>query len=127
MVVDCSVFHGRYIELAFLNKTLEDLEAEKDPPPDEVDKIVWAAMDTAFSEPVSDSDDTAEYAPTQIIAELFRSEGYDGVAYKSAFGEDAYSVALFDIDSANQLNGAIYKTKAVEYKFEERGSPHFIS
>jgi RES domain len=55
-----------------------------------------------------------EYSPTQTIAELFRSEGYDGVAYKSAFGEDAYSIALFDIDSAKQLNGAIYKTKSVD-------------
>jgi hypothetical protein len=29
---------------------------------------------------------------------LFRSLGYDGVAYKSAFGEDGCNVAIFNID-----------------------------
>ncbi|MBD9455904.1 RES family NAD+ phosphorylase [Rhizobium sp. RHZ02] len=52
----------------------------------------------AFSTPADRSDDAAEYAPTQILAELFRSLGYDGVAYKSAFGEEGDNIAIFNID-----------------------------
>jgi hypothetical protein len=118
-VVDCSVLHDQFINLAYLNRTFDDLESSKPLPPDEVEKIVWAAIDGAFAEPVTDTDDLADYAPTQTLAELFRSEGYDGVAYKSAFGEDGYSIALFDLDSASQLNGVLYKTKSVEFKFSE--------
>jgi hypothetical protein len=36
---------------------------------------------------LANRDDTAEYAATQTIAELFHSEGYDGVAYKTALPE----------------------------------------
>jgi hypothetical protein len=76
---------------------------------------------------VTRTDDTSEYAATQTIAELFRNEGYDGIAYKSAFGEDGYSVALFDLDSARQLDGAVFKTKSVAFTFEENGNPYFIT
>jgi RES domain-containing protein len=118
-VVDCSVLQGRYFEHAFLNRTIDELASGKTYPPDELEKIVWAAIDTAFSEPVTDSDDVADYAATQTLAELFRSEGYDGVAYKSAFGKDGYSVALFDLDSARQLNAELYKVEGVEFKFSD--------
>jgi RES domain len=68
---------------------------------------------------VTDTDDVADYAPTQVLAELFRREGYDGVAYKSAFGKDGYSIALFELDSAAQLNGALHEVQSVEYKFSK--------
>jgi RES domain-containing protein len=79
-VVDCSVLHDQYFNLAFLERRL--LEPI---PPEKVDQVVWAAIDGAFAEPVTRTDDTADYAATQTIAELFRSEGYDGVVYKSVF------------------------------------------
>ena len=63
-------------------------------------EYVWKTVDRAFSKPVTLQDDTADYAPTQIISERFRSEGYDGVYYKSALNEKGYNVALFDIGSA---------------------------
>ena len=118
-VVNCSVLTGRYIELAYSKRTFDELVSGKTPSPDEFEKIVWAEIDTAFSEPVTESDDLAEYAATQTLAELFRSEGYDGVAYKSAFGEDGYNVALFDLDSARQLNGTLHEVTSVEFKFSE--------
>lgn len=72
-------------------------------------------------------DDTAEYVPTQILADLFRSKGYDGVAYKSVFGADGYNIALFDIVSAVQLNYFLYKTSKIDFEFSESANPYFIT
>jgi RES domain len=85
IVVDCSVLRGRYLELALFDRPM--LGGVH---PENIDRVVWAAIDDAFSEPVSPTDEVADYAATQVIAELFRSIGYDGVGYKSAFGEDAF-------------------------------------
>jgi hypothetical protein len=117
-IVDCSVLHGQYFNLAFGSRTFDALSGKLTPPDEtENEKIVWAAIDSAFSQPVTESDDLADYAATQIIAELFRQEGYDGVAYKSAFGDDGHSVALFDMDDARQLNGMLHRVEAIEFKF----------
>jgi RES domain-containing protein len=120
-VVDCSVLHGKYIDF------LLDRNFEEPISPAQFDQIVWAAIDRAFSEPTTRSDDTAEYVPTQVLAEFFESQGYDGVAYKSAFGEDGFSIALFDLGAAIQLNGLLHETKSVKFEFEEAGNPYFIT
>jgi hypothetical protein len=122
-IVDCSKLHDQYIKLAFLSRTFDAITSSlSEPSSEEVDQIVWAAIDAGFSEPVTSSDDVAEYAPTQILAELFRSEGYDGLAYKSAFGESGFNIALFDIDSARQVNGFLHSVKAVQFEFSK--DPH---
>jgi hypothetical protein len=119
-IVNCSVLHDQYFNLAFRNRTFDAQTATMSTPsPDEVEEIVWAAIDGTFSNPVAQTDDVADYAPTQVLAELFRSEGYDGVAYKNAFGSDGYSIALFELDSAVQLNGMLHKVESVEYKFSK--------
>jgi hypothetical protein len=110
-VVDCSLLHGRYFDLISARTPLGPV------PPVKVDEIVWAAIDGAFSEPVTRTDDTADYAATQIIADLFRSEGYSGVTYKSAFGVGGYNVALFDLDSANHIRSELHKVKSINYEF----------
>ena len=46
-------------------------------------KSVWTEIDNAFSRPVSREDEATEYVPTQILAELFRGEGYEALAYRS--------------------------------------------
>ena len=58
------------------------MEAEA-PEPEEVPKIVWRWIDLAFSEPVDREDSTVDYVPTQIIAELFKTNGFGGVKYRS--------------------------------------------
>ncbi|WP_316227148.1 MULTISPECIES: RES family NAD+ phosphorylase [unclassified Bradyrhizobium] len=120
-LVDCSVLHGKYVDL-ILDRTFDEPI-----PPEKFDQIVWAAIDRAFSEPTTRADDTAEYTPTQVLAEFFESEGYDGVAYKSAFGEDGFNIALFDLGAAIQVNGSLYETKSVKFEFEEMGNPYFIT
>ena len=96
-------------------------------PDEKIDDVVWAEIDRAFSEPVTKNDDTDAYAPTQTLAELFRHEGYDGITYKSAFGDDAYSVALFDLESAEQFDGQLYETEKVDFTFETIGNPYYVT
>jgi hypothetical protein len=114
-VVDCSLLHDQFLKLAFLDRIVGE-----DVPPEKIDDIVWASIDRAFAEPVTRADDTADYAATQVIAELFRAEGYDGVAYKSAFGADGYNVALFRLDAANQVDAELHETTDINFKFEDR-------
>lgn len=120
-IVDCSVLHDQHLNL------LLDWKPNQAATPERIQDFVWAAIDAAFAEPVSRVDDVAEYAATQILAELFKSEGYDGVAYKSAFGEDAYNVALFDLDSAKQLDCALYEVTGTAFEFEESGNPYYVT
>jgi hypothetical protein len=97
----------------------------EEPNSDEREKAVWAYIDYAFSMPVSADDPTTEYIPTQILAELFRKNGFDRVVYKSLLGE-GFNVALFDIDAAKLVNCFLYNAKSVAFKFEEAGNPYFL-
>jgi len=90
-------------------------------------QAVWAHIDRAFAEPTTSQDGIAEYVSTQILAELFQREGFDGVAYKSNFGENGYNVALFDLDAADLINCFLFEVKKIEMEFEERANPYFIS
>ncbi len=92
----------------------------KEPERAEMEKAVWSDIDRAFSTPADRSDDAAEYAPTQILAELFRSLGYDGVAYKSAFGEDGYNVAFFNIDDFEVGWCRLFQVKDITHKIEQQ-------
>lgn len=38
----------------------------------------------------------ADYVPTQVIAELLKNSGYDGIFYKSSLSKDGVNVAFFD-------------------------------
>lgn len=106
-VVDCSRYHG----LDAPNADLSDAEA--------VTEAVWAHIDYAFSRPVTRSDDTAEYAATQIIAEVFRAEGCDGVIYKNAFAPTEYNIALFDLDAAPQTESYLFQVGTATFEFRE--------
>ncbi len=109
------------------------------PTDEEMDIMTWEDIGDAFSEPVTDSDNIADYAPTQIVAELFRRTGYDGIRYKSklvafesfeplgsserianyAQAESAQAgnkrgrnIALFDVTSAKFKISKLYKFAA---------------
>ncbi|WP_432289634.1 RES family NAD+ phosphorylase (plasmid) [Aminobacter sp. BA135] len=114
-IVDCSVNHKR--TPLFL----------EEPPPEKREEAVWSHIDRAFAEPATRSDDTADYAVTQVLAELFKAEGYDGIAYKSTFGEDGYNIAFFDITIAELLNCALFKVKNMEIEFDEDANPYFVT
>ena len=71
------------------------------------------------------ADDTADYAPTQVIAEVFRSEGYDGIAYKSAFGKKGYNIVLFNPDDAELTGCTLFEARSLKFGFEQWGNPYY--
>lgn len=96
----------------------------KEPSPKEREEAVWNDIDTAFSTPVTGSDDTADYVPTQIIAELFKDKGFDGLGYRSSLG-DGFNIVLFDIKAAENINCFLYKIDSVDFKFSQDANPYF--
>jgi hypothetical protein len=98
----------------------------EEPSPAEIEKAVWTEIDQAFSKPVTRSDDTGEYVATQILAELFRHLGFDGVAYRSAFGTRTINVALFDLTAAKLTSCQLHEVKAANLSFEEVDGPYWV-
>ena len=89
-------------------------------------KAVWSAIDHGFSKPVTEGDDTADYVPTQVIAELFKVNGFDGLGYRSAFG-GGHNIVLFDLDSGDLINCSLYEVRGINFDFAETANPYFVS
>lgn len=90
------------------------------------DNAVWWDIGRAFSKPVVPSDNTAEYVPTQIIAELCKKRKYDGLVYGSAFAGGC-SLVLFDTDAAELVNCSLYEVAEIKFKSKRVGNPYFLS
>lgn len=58
---------------------------------------------------------------TQMLTELFKNEGYDGVGYNSHFN-GGYSVALFDISAAKIRSCAPYEVKQIQVEIDKVGN-----
>jgi hypothetical protein len=115
-------------ELKVINCSIAEVRQSfymEEPEPPERAQAVWSDIDGAFSEPITPSDRTAEYAPTQIIAELFKAKGFDGIAYRSVF-DGGHNVALFDLDAAELINCSLFEAKEIKFTFEKAGEPHFF-
>lgn len=95
--------------------------------PDDAKKIeaVWTHIDKAFSEPVTNSDQKSDYAPTQIIAELIKSLGYDGIAFKSSLCT-GLNLALFDLDCVDFKGSNLFKVNSINFSFENHDDERYI-
>ena len=107
---------------SFGQLTLAQLSGEREATSEEKENAVWTDIDAAFSRPIMAHGDSAEYVPTQILAELFRSLNYEGLIYRSNFGEAGYNIAIFDLDAAQAVNAAPYHVTGVKVFFEECGN-----
>jgi len=117
VLIDCSVEHATNIIFHWY---------AKEPPPAVREKSIWAQIDHAFSEPVNPDETSADYAPTQILAEAFRSSGYDGIVYKSLLGK-GFNVALFDINAADLVNCCLFKAESITFRFDQAGNPYVVN
>ena len=106
--------------------TVNQLLGERGATSDEKEKAVWTDIDAAFSRPVTAQADSAEYVPTQILAELFRSLDYEGLIYRSNFGDEGYNFALFDLNAAKPVNAAPYRVTGVDVSFVECGNRWYL-
>jgi RES domain-containing protein len=84
--------------------------------------VVWSGINRAFSEPVSPSDNVADYAPTQVLAEAFRVGRYDGIVYRSTLGRGV-NVAVFDPASARVISRFLFEVSTVQFGFSPVPTP----
>jgi RES domain len=115
-IIDCARNHDKTLPYYF-----------DEPTPKKRAEVVWSLIDVAFAQPITRNDDTGDYAATQIIAELFKSTGFGGVAYKSNFEKEGLNLALFDIDVADLVNCHLYRVKSVKMEFsQEHDGSYFV-
>lgn len=97
-----------------------------EPSPEVRERCVWKDINYAFAKPVTPSDDVADYAPTQIIAELFRAANLDGIAYRSSLGE-GNNMVLFDLSAVELMNRVLFEAKNIKFDFQQYGKAYFES
>jgi hypothetical protein len=96
-----------------------------EPEPVKREEAVWQSINRAFSEPVTRNDDVAEYTPTQVLAEAFRSAGYDGIVYGSKLGSGK-TVAVFDLKAAEVASCHLYRVEGVSLAYDIAAEPSFV-
>jgi hypothetical protein len=93
----------------------------KEPSPKKREEAVWSDIDRALSQPVTHTDDVADYVPTQVLSELFKSKGFDGIGYRSSLG-DGYNIALFDTNSTEIINCSLCEVDKIKLDSSEVNS-----
>lgn len=94
-----------------------DLLFEENPSTEQIDQYVWNDISKAFARPVNRENQEHSYLPTQILAETFKAEGFDGLAYQSGL-ERGTNVVLFDVGAAKLIHRCAYTVKKVRYDFD---------
>ncbi|MGC1185779.1 MAG: RES family NAD+ phosphorylase [Candidatus Acidiferrales bacterium] len=96
-----------------------------EPSPEERERRVWRDIDRAFTRPVTSGDDTADYVPTQVLAEFFRESGLDGVAYGSSLGP-GHNVVVFDPTAAELVRCDLVEISGVKLDVSMAANPYFM-
>jgi RES domain-containing protein len=117
-LVDCSQDTGARDPVSYVGASGID-----EPDPSERERVVWRKINEAFSRPVDRGDDAAhsiaDYAPTQIIAELFRSNGYNGLKYRSSVSTSGHNIVLFDLKAVKLFSRRLFTVHSINYQFRE--------
>ena len=116
-------------DVKLINCTIENKRRRmvwlKEPSPEEREISVWNDMDQAFSRPVTPNDSIADYVPTQIIAELFKNNGFDGIAYRSSLGK-GHNIVLFDLNAAGLIECTLHQAEKISFRFSQVSNPYFV-
>jgi len=97
----------------------------EEPSPTKRKMAIWQDIDEAFSRPVTTNEDSTDYVPTQIIAELFKNNGFDGIAYRSSLGK-GHNIALFNLEAADLCNCTLFLVKEISFNFSQASNTYFI-
>ncbi|MCP1289760.1 RES family NAD+ phosphorylase [Chromobacterium sp. S0633] len=89
------------------------------PSEDVKNKMTLRSVSDAFSMPVNRSDNAIDYVPTQIITEMLKNEGFDGVVFRSQFG--GANVVLFNSEDAKALSCTPYQVEEVTVAYKDIG------
>jgi len=85
----------------------------------------WHVLNEAFSLPVFQAEDLADYAPTQYIAEAFRAAKYDGIMYESRVG-NGRNVAIFDPAIAEVASRQLRQADKPSFSFAKVGAVSYV-
>lgn len=85
---------------------------------DTIEQNAWGDISHAFSQPIEASDDDAAYAPTQVLAETIAHAGFDGLAYRSAYGK-GHNIVLFDPRIAEVANCTLVRVADLQFTLED--------
>jgi hypothetical protein len=80
-------------------------------------------INKAFTTPVRNTDDTSDYVLTQVIAELIKSEGYDGIVYNSFFTDKGKNIVIFDREKVDIKNGLVYEITRIDIDYKQISNP----
>jgi hypothetical protein len=83
----------------------------------ERERVVWCQINEGFSRPVERSDHVADYVPTQILAELFKDNGYDGLKYRSSISSVGTNIVLFDPKTVKVFSRRLFTVKSINFQF----------
>jgi hypothetical protein len=114
-LIDCSLEHSE--EFTFY---------EAEPEPEERERAVWREVNRSFSEPVASDEPVTEYIPTQLLAEHFRAQGAEGIAYQSLLG-GGRNIALFDLSAADLINCTLHYVRRVNFEHTEVDNPYYVT
>lgn len=118
-IVDCTEdLKGKSMAIPAIMNPEDPLTEE------EIETEIWNQINQAFSEPLENGDSRADYAPTQIMSELFRSSGYTGIGYKSALG-DGLNIAIFDPQTVEVISCQTHTVRSVKFTSEPSGNPAY--
>lgn len=122
--ISCSTFKVthplRIIDCYSVEREIGNVECIFNPPQAQSDiaNVIWKEINYAFTKPVSNDHSSSEYVPTQILAELFKREGYDGICYKSLMGP-GHNFLLFDMNNAELVASSVKETEHIHFTFKQ--------
>ena len=102
-IVDCTI--GR-------RKWVPHLE---EPSPAERERCVWRDINEAFARPIVTDESPTEYVPTQVLGDLFQSEGFEGIAFRSSCARGR-NLVLFNTLLADLVRCHLVYTTSLRYK-----------
>lgn len=82
------------------------------------DEYLWLALSNDYSRPLYKEEQQVNYLQTQVIAEYFKDQGFDGLIYQSQFkaqktslkGEDiAKNFVIFDAEAVENIKSEVWK------------------
>ena len=84
------------------------------------DVYLWLALSNDYSRPLFKEEQQINYLQTQVIAEYFKDQGFDGLIYQSQFkaqkasskGEDiAKNFVIFDVNAVEHVRSEVWKIR----------------
>jgi len=71
-----------------------------------------------LSIPIRRDDTDIDYIPTQYVAEFIKSEGYDGILYKSSLSESGKNIVIFNPELIKINKTELVEVTCISIQFE---------